>query len=82
MTPIQKLTTALQLGQMISENQAETKRIFTTVLNMMSELKLTELEEMVINKAYIEGRFHRPQIDKPVNNYYDENYKNNKKNDK
>jgi hypothetical protein len=75
-TPIQKLIEILELSQLISENQEETQKVFSTLLTLISDMKLIELEETIINKAYTDGRFYRRQIDKMVNNYYEENYNN------
>jgi hypothetical protein len=73
-SPIQKLLSVCEQGEKINHNNEEVKNIFTTFIKLVNDLKLPQQEVSAFNKAFSDGRFYRPHIQKPIIDYFKQEY--------
>ena len=73
-SPIQKLLLVLEQGERMNHYNGEVNSVFTTIIKLVKELKLPQKEIDALNKAFADGRFYKPHIEKPITNYFKQEY--------
>lgn len=73
-SPIQKLLQVLEQGERMNHNNEDVNSLFTTFIKLVNDLKLQEQESSAINKAFNDGRFYKPHIQKPITDYFKQEY--------
>ena len=52
----------------------EVNSVFTTFIKLVNDLKLPQQETDALNKAFNDGRFYKPHIEKQITNYFKQEY--------
>ena len=73
-SPIQKLLLVLEQGERMNHINGEVNSVFTTFIKLVNDLKLPQQETDALNKAFKDGRFYKPHIEKQITNYFKQEY--------
>ena len=73
-SPIQKLLLVLEQGERMNHINGEVNSVFTTFIKLVNDLKLPQQETDALNKAFTDGRFYKPHIEKQITNYFKQEY--------
>jgi hypothetical protein len=73
-SPIQKLLLVLEQGERMNHNNGNVNSVFTTFIKLVNDLKLPQQETDALNKAFTDGRFYKPHIEKQITNYFKQEY--------
>jgi hypothetical protein len=73
-SPIQKLLLVLEHGERMNHNNGDVNSAFTTIIKLVNDLNLPKQEMDALNKAFNDGRFYKPHIEKQITNYFKQEY--------
>jgi hypothetical protein len=73
-SPIQKLLSVLEHGEQMNHKNPKVNDLLTTFIKLINDLELPKQEMDAFNKAFTDGRFYRPQIQKPITDYFKQEY--------
>ena len=73
-SPIQKLLLVLEQGERMNHINGDVNSVFTTFIKLVNDLKLPQQEMDALNKAFSDGRFYKPHLQKPINDYFKQEY--------